>query len=166
MSSNDNNVKILKQLVDIKTSEYKEIEIDLTISKSGIPCLFESGGAWTNTSSAQIIADSKGNAKTPLYIFKHGDLCNKNHAVIPVEVNDLVFIAEGTREAVSTLAYRITDINLTTKKAKLTLSDFNDNILPFLAVANKSFIYHCRSACYIKIPFNKGEENNEQRAEA
>ncbi len=35
----------------------------LEISRSGIPCLWESGGGYTNTGEAQIITDKQGYPK-------------------------------------------------------------------------------------------------------
>lgn len=168
MNTTENTVKLLKQFVEMKDLKDKEITVDLAISKSGLPCLFESGGAYTKTSEAQIISDPTGKPKTPIYVFTTGDLCNKNHAVIPITIGDLVFRAKGNREATHVSVYKVTNLDLKNKVATLSLSDC-DNIDPFLAVANKSWSYHCRVPHYIKEKTNnsqvKGEKEYEQRAE-
>ena len=38
-------------------------KVNITASKSGLPCLDECGGGWTNTGFAQIVADALGRAK-------------------------------------------------------------------------------------------------------
>ena len=37
-------------------------KVNITASKSGLPCLDECGGGWTNTGFAQIVADALGRA--------------------------------------------------------------------------------------------------------
>jgi len=63
------------------------------LSKRGSPCLWEYGGAASNTGRAMIIADRKGQPKKAIYVARGGHLSNGNHALIPVEANDVIVMA-------------------------------------------------------------------------
>lgn len=123
----------------------------LTISKSGIPCLWECGGGWSNTGNTQIISNSSGNAKRPLHVRTHGDLCCENHALIPVVVGDHIVTADRHHDNVNVVVYRITAIGAD----KATMVSI-DNV-PVLenaieAAVAKSYDYHCRRPYYIAVP--------------
>ena len=49
-------------------------KVNITASKSGLPCLDECGGGWTNTGFAQIVADALGRAKRAIHVRTHGEL--------------------------------------------------------------------------------------------
>lgn len=157
METRETNVTVLKHYVDmqkIKDTKEDKIELTCSISRSGIPCLYECGGAFTNLTSAQLVTDKHGNKKTALKVFTKGDLCNKNHAAVPIEVDDLVFQAWGKcrDDIIQVLVYKVTSIDKDGDVviAKLELTDFDNNILPFLAITHKCSIYHCRFPVYIK----------------
>ncbi len=71
-------------------TEKKFFHFDLEISKSGLPCLWESGGGFTNTGRAQIICDPNGRPKKAIYIRRRGELACREHALIPVCPGDFV----------------------------------------------------------------------------
>lgn len=127
------------------------IKLDISLSKRGIPCLNESGGAYNHKGSAQIIANKHGNKKRPLIVFSHGYLACNNHAVIPVRTEDLVFLASTSdRKEVEVKVYKIVDLNKEELKATLQHiawdSKFPD---PVFQAAYKSCDYHCRTPYYI-----------------
>jgi hypothetical protein len=64
--------------------------IPIVRSRRGLPCLWEEGGGFTNTGRATIIADSRGRRKRPIYIRGSGKLSCEQHALIPIEVGDIV----------------------------------------------------------------------------
>lgn len=84
--------------------------INVTISRSGIPCLWESGGGYTNTGEAQIITDGQGYPKRAIAVRSHGDLACKEHALIPIEVGDHVVTVDRHRKKVAVQVYRIESI--------------------------------------------------------
>jgi len=84
---------------------------NLTISKSGLPCLWESGGGATNTGGARIIADRDGQPKKPIYIKRRGQLSCKEHALIPIQVGDYVVEVSHHRRGFHTQIWRITVIS-------------------------------------------------------
>ena len=49
-------------------------KVNITASKSGLPCLDECGGGWTNTGFAQIVADALGRAKRAIHDRTNGEL--------------------------------------------------------------------------------------------
>jgi hypothetical protein len=69
------------------------LQLTATLSKKGIPCLWEKGGGFTNTGDAQIICTAKGEPKKPIYIRQRGSLACEEHALIPVQVGDVVIKA-------------------------------------------------------------------------
>ena len=69
----------------------------VSLSKSGIPCLWESGGSATNTGETQVIAGADGAPKKPIYVQTKGHLSCGQHALIPVEAGDYVIKAEHHR---------------------------------------------------------------------
>ena len=60
------------------------------LSKKEFPCLWESGGSFTNTGDSIIIADKNGDPKKPIYIRTSGSLACENHALIPIEIGDII----------------------------------------------------------------------------
>lgn len=122
----------------------------IEISKKGIPCLWESGGGWSNTGYATVIAGKHGEAKKAIYVRTHGNLACDDHALIPVKVGDYVINA-GHEHGNNTIEiFQITGINLDEKIAEAVsvekipthLQDAVD------ACVDKSYDYHCRSSYY------------------
>lgn len=76
-------------------------DVNITRSKRGIPCLWENGGGYSNTGTAQIITDGQGYAKRAIYVRTHGDLACGDHALIPVQTGDHVVTVYRHRNKVS-----------------------------------------------------------------
>ena len=79
-------------------------------SRSGLACLWECGGGLTNTGRAQLVASPTGKPKRAIYIRTHGDLCNGDHAPIPVRVGDCVVSVDRHRDRVAVQVECITAI--------------------------------------------------------
>lgn len=79
-------------------------------TRKGFPCLWESGGGYSNTGYATIIASKNGEEKTAVYIRKRGRLANGEHALIPIAVGDYVINAGHHRNDFKILVYRMTRI--------------------------------------------------------
>lgn len=132
-------------------------EIEVETSKSGLSCLWECGGGWSNTGGAQIICDRFGNTKKAIYVPTHGDLCNGEHALIPVTVGDIVINDEQHHGNHEISVWKI--INIEDGKAVLTLLEYcgkarldtetvSHNAI--IAAMEKASDYHCRSVYYAR----------------
>ncbi|MCM1119583.1 MAG: hypothetical protein NC543_09510 [bacterium] len=132
-------------------------EIEVETSKSGLPCLWESGGSWTNTGSSWIICDRFGNQKRAIFVPNRGDLCNGLHALIPVTVGDMVIDDNQHRGHHQVSVWEITKIE--DGKATLQLLEYVDNAKideqpiysdAVTAAMEKACHYHCRSVYYAR----------------
>ena len=143
--------QIMRVFINASTNEQelqsrKVIQTGICRSKTGIPCLWEWGGSYTNKGEAQIIGDRDGNPKKPIFIRQHGELACQEHALIPIRKYDTVIWAERHRECCNIKAYVITEINEET--AALTeLEHVNSDMVQ--AAIDKVYSYHCRYPVYI-----------------
>lgn len=94
--------------------------IQLELSRSGIPCLWESGGGMTNTGEAVIIAGPSGEKKKPIHIRKRGHLACGEHALIPVEAGDYIITTYRHRAEYQNDVYKIANV-LESKTARKVL---------------------------------------------
>jgi len=123
---------------------------ELTISKTGIECLWERGGGYTSTGNAEIIANHKGGMKKALFVRKHGDLCNENHALIPVRKGDYIVTAELQWGVTTFKVEEIIDID---SERAVAQCEVVEKIPTYLfdaieAAIDKCNDYHCRSVYY------------------
>lgn len=143
-----------KEEKNMETFDFKEDEnmktFTLTLSKSGIPCIWESGGGWTNTGDATIICGSHGQQKRAIFVRTHGNLACDDHALIPVQVGDYVINVRHNRNSIFVDVYQIYDIDIPNTEAKC-----NEIVTPptylndaIEACKDKSNIYHCRTPKY------------------
>ena len=147
-------MKIAEALSVIKGAR---AEIELKTSKSGLSCLWECGGGWSNTGGSQIICDRFGNAKKAIYVPTHGDLCNGGHALIPVTVGDIVVDVEQRHGNNEVSVWKITHIEDGKAilqlleycgKARLDTETVYRNAV--IAAMEKASDYHCRSVYYAR----------------
>lgn len=133
----------------------KKMEIERT--KRGIPCMWESGGGYTNTGVATIIAGKNGEPKKAIYIRRRGQLANSHHALIPVTVGDYVLKADHHRGDFNIFIYKIKKILkeeiLTEKIGEFSNNEW-DHLPKFLEDAvetaiKKATCYHCREPHFI-----------------
>jgi hypothetical protein len=129
----------------------------LTLSKRGIPCLWEKGGGCCNTGEATLIAAPDGAPKRAIYVRRSGALANEEHALIPVSVGDLVVEAEHHREDFTIKISQITSIHEHAELSPLHVFDMGEwdtEPLPQFAslieaAQDKATCYHCREPFYI-----------------
>jgi hypothetical protein len=86
----------------------KTISIERT--KKGLPALWESGGGYSNTGEATIIAGPNGEKKVPLYIRRSGHLACAHHALFVVHVGDTVIESSHHRGDFHHKIYRLVAI--------------------------------------------------------
>jgi len=136
------------------------MNIELEVSKSGKKCLWESGGGMSNSGRCQIVAGPQGERKKALYVRKKGELSNSVHALVPIDVNDIVVQCYRSRENFDIRVYRIWTINENENVAELfEIARFVENewigdpkgLEEAIEVAKKkSMVYHCREAMFIE----------------
>lgn len=123
-------------------------------SKMGIPCLWECGGGWSNTGSAQIIANADGTPPNALYIRQSGQLACKEHALIPIRLGMFVISAShhrGDFDTVISVIANITDNEAVLQETAIYSDGQWNTMLPLNiapaieAAAAKAQDYHCRS---------------------
>ena len=117
-------------------------------SRSGLACLYECGGGLTNTGGAQLVTSPTGKPKRAIHIRTHGNLCNDDHALIPVKAGDCVVSVDRHRDRVAVQVERITAINGDTATLERT-----DDLICWDAIqvaVEKSWDYHCRQPHYIQ----------------
>lgn len=103
----------------------KTRSISIERSKRGIPCLWESGGGYTNTGNARIITGKDGQPKKAIYIRRRGELANANHALIPLEAGDYIIEADHHRKDFHISLMRIVDIE---EQKEKTLGNSIENL--------------------------------------
>lgn len=70
-----------------------EYVIDGVLAKStGLPCVWEEGGADMISGYALLVADKNGNKKAPVLCLHDKDVSNGKHALVPVESGDLILL--------------------------------------------------------------------------
>ncbi len=132
-------------------------------TKRNFPAMWECGGGRTSGGEAMVIASPEGEKKTAIYVPASGNICNGDHALIPIEINDIVVIDSHSHGDHITTIYRITEIQ--EKEATLCkINEFSrgewdaDIEEKYIQVVNaaqrKSESYHCRSVYFANI-FNK-----------
>jgi hypothetical protein len=137
---------------------------ELTISRTGIPCLWEGGGGWSNTGESVIIAGPDASPAKPIYVRKSGSLACARHALIPVHVGSVVIEAQHHRRDFSTSVWRIKSIEETGAEAEM-IAEYSmgewvfstephpgvaDHLIPAVDAAwEKATCYHCREPHYV-----------------
>ena len=127
-------------------------------TKSGIAALWELGGGATNTGEATIICDRFGRRKKAIYVRRKGHLSNSEHALIPVEIGDVIVKSFHKRGDFIHRIYSIENIDdFVTLKLNYEYSNEQwDKPLPeYLkpavdASTAKAQTYHCREPFYIQ----------------
>ena len=143
----------MNEIVILEEKEENPFQIlegyKLESSRTGLPCMWESGGGSTNTGGAKIICSSNGLQKKAIYIPRGGHLSNGEHALIPVTVGDIIILHSHGRNGGETEILKIKKI--VGDRAHTVAVEMKDCYKNAVAAAvKKSHIYHCREAVYVK----------------
>ncbi len=150
-------------MVIFKLDGENSIEMPIERSKSGIPCLWESGGGNTNTGDAMLIGDWNGEPKKPIFVRRRGELACMEHALIPIRKHDTVIIVDRHRDDYTVENYVIREIGKDSATLEL-VNSFNEDML--YAAISKSCDYHCRVPVYIRSePVENSSVNEEHYIE-
>ena len=128
-------------------------------TKKGHPALWESGGGYSNTGEATIIAGPNGEKKAPLYTWRRGPLACAHHALFVVHGGDMVITANHHREDFEIRVWRIDQI--LKEEVRLTLiyeysrGEWDAELPASLEAAvkaamQKATCYHCREPHYVR----------------
>jgi hypothetical protein len=129
------------------------------VSKSGKTVAWESGGAGTNTGSADIICAADGSKKTALFFRRGGSLSCGNHALFVLDTGDYIIHARQHRGDMSITVLKIGEIIQKDANSHRRVITANYNFreeswdteppkeleAAIKAAARKSRDYHCRS---------------------
>lgn len=137
------------------------MKITVELSKKGLPCIWERGGAYSNTGGSILIGDAFGSPKKAIYIRGKGHLSCGEHALIPLRKGDTIVTVSQWRHDFTINIYKIIDFDLEEKFANLELvnnfscgewdKDLDHIYKEIVEVAkDKATSYHCRNAMYIK----------------
>ena len=74
------------------------MKIRIERTKRGYPAFWESGGSYSKTGEAFIIAGKDGQPKKAIYVRRRGQLALCSHALIPIEVGDHIIYAKHHRK--------------------------------------------------------------------
>ena len=88
----------------------KKLNIEIERTKKGYAALWESGGGYSNTGKAIIIAGPNGEKKAPIYTRARGHLACAKHALFPVNEGDIVIQSRQHRGDFHHEVYRIVAI--------------------------------------------------------
>lgn len=131
----------------------------LILSKSLVPCLWESGGGMTHTGGAALVTNKHGQPKSAIYIRTSGSLACLEHALIPISVGDHFIIANHHRGDFTIEIFCIKSINTTKLEAeRVNLFDYDQwdtqldpNFNAAIDAARaKATCYHCRDPHFIR----------------
>ena len=133
----------------------------ISLSKCGLPCLWEKGGASKNTASATIICDFEGYPKKAIFIHKKGNIACAEHALIRIEVGDTLIEVTSVYNVSTIEILRITSIKKSERIAKVIRIAYwangswdNAKIAAkyrdaYEAAINKAGDFHCRKPYYV-----------------
>mgnify|MGYP001307782489 CR=1 FL=1 len=144
--------------------EKEKIKIEKT--KKGFPCLWESGGGFTNTGEATIIASPSGGPKKPVYVRRRGHLANAHHALVILEVGDYIIKCNHHRGDFEITVYKIVNFEEVKKKEVtetyavveqenyFSMGEWDAELPASLEAAvqaamQKATCYHCREPHFI-----------------
>ena len=145
--------------------------VKIELSKRGIPCVWEQGGAYTSKGSATLVCDKYGNPKKPLYIKTKGSLACGEHALIPIRIGDYIIECVQHRKDFDIEINKIKGISedvaileivnsFSENQWDVDLKDKFENVIK--AAKDKSTSYHCRCPYFIKEEnAYQGRKNNE-----
>ena len=104
-----------------------EYIIDGTLSKNtGVPCVWEEGGADMASGYALLVADKNGNKKEPVLCLRDQGIVNGKHALVPVAEGDLILLgvmrqSHGETQVCCVIG-TVTEIAAEGKRALITMS--------------------------------------------
>jgi len=138
-------------------------KMKLEKTRSGLPALWEKGGAGTNTGDSVIIVDHRGEPPVATYIRTRGSLSCGEHALVIVKVGMAVISANQHRGDFRIKVWRIQNVigiggEFEAEVELVAEFDQNEWVPPLPAqltkaveaAMKKACSYHCRIAFFVK----------------
>ena len=138
------------------------MRLQIERTKKGYPAFWESGGGYTNTGEATIIANKDGQPKEAIYIRSRGHLANGNHALVILEVGDYIIEANHHRQDFEIEIFGVLDFEDKEEEVYAIVEQVNcfsrgewDAELPasleaaVQAAMEKATCYHCREPHFV-----------------
>ena len=122
--------------------------VQLSMSKRGLPCAFERGGAMTSTGEVQLVADSQGNPKPAMLVRTHGELACDDHVLFKINVGDIIVHMDRHCDDVRFWLGQFVSMNKA-GQAIIRRIPYSDDFKRLLdAASEKVRHYHCRCGYY------------------
>lgn len=140
------------------------------LTKKNLPAIWESGGGYTKTGSAVIIAGSKGEPKAPIFVRSGGHLACGNHGLFIINISDIIITCKRNKDEFDIQVYEIKKIDVNKKEAhcillsELSQGEWSDEVIyedfkdAIDSAIEKSKCYHCRELHY-RTKINKKGRN-------
>lgn len=106
----DENSLIEKKIIEVPTASKKMVELPVELSRNGLTCMWESGGGYTNTGYATLIANDEYGKKKPIFIKKSGERACNEQALIVVRPGHVICKTHHHQGQHTTTIYRIVEI--------------------------------------------------------
>ncbi|MFB6225563.1 MAG: hypothetical protein ABEI13_03860 [Candidatus Paceibacteria bacterium] len=137
-------------------------QMQVNVTKRGLPALWESGGGFSNTGNATIICGKKGEAIRPVYIRRKGQRACSHHALIAIKSGYHVIKARHHNGDFDIDIYRVENIDTESEYATLkhvnnfSEGEWDQDLSEYLhspvdAARKKARDYHCRDPYFIKV---------------
>jgi len=134
----------------------------ISLSKTGLPTMWEKGGAFKNTASATVICDFEGYPKKAIFTNKKGNIACAEHALIRIEAGDAIIEVTSLHNVSTIEILRITGIKKNELIAKVVRIAYwaNGEWIEGNKIAakyrdaceaaiNKAGDFHCRKPYYV-----------------
>lgn len=94
-----------------KTCKEEKYRFDTVLSKRNIPCLWEFGGSEEDEGTAFLIGYDSCLTRRPLFVQYGNKTPNKNHALIPIDVSNILVYAARMKDTYVINVYRVTSVD-------------------------------------------------------
>lgn len=133
------------------------------MSKTGRLCLWEKGGSYAKYGLAILTSDKWGNPKVPIYVNRRGNLACAEHALVPVNVHDIIVLVKYCKDedALTLFVCRVKFVDKFKRKFRTTIinryvdGEWEKGVEGYKnlidTAISKVKTYHCREAMYIDL---------------
>ena len=135
-------------------------ELPVSYSKTGLPCIWESGGGYTSRGDVVLVGGINGERLRPLYIRTRGSLACKDHALFVIQKDYTVVRCDRHRSDYRIWVGRIVGwddvyaqirVDAEYDQGEWDHEPTEPAMIEMVEIAKKkSGIYHCRTPMYYK----------------
>lgn len=133
------------------------MKIRIERTKRGLPAIWEQGGGFSNTGSAQVVAGPGGQPLKPVYIRRRGPLACGQHALLVIRPGCYIVQADHHRRDFDIEVLRVVEIGeeaTCEQVASFSRGEWSQDPPPELEAAiraakEKATCYHCRRPHFV-----------------